>query len=62
MAWSEQRLALDNLRKKYGPTVFVKDHVHYKLVGIVKGAKRIFTVGNTWDEAMKRLARKAGQW
>ena len=62
MSWNEQEQVLHHLTERYGSTVFTEQHVYYKLVGFLKGSKRIFTVGNTWDEAMKRLARKAGQF
>lgn len=59
MAYTEQQRALDRVKKEHGPTGYTIHHLHYKLVGFGEGAGKVFALGNTWDEAIQRLARKA---
>lgn len=61
MAWTEQERTLKQLQEKYGTTAFVEDRVNYKLVGFKRGAKKISAIGNTWQQAIEALGKKAQQ-
>lgn len=61
MALTEQQVALEKARKKYGPKAYTEWHINYKLVGFKRRWETIFCIGHTWDEAFEGLERKVGR-
>lgn len=57
--FTAQESALDQVHKKYGETAYTVHHRNYCLVGFKRGPKRVFSVGDTWAEAIDRLEGKA---
>lgn len=51
--------ALRYLQKKYGMAAFTSDHANHKRVGFKKRGEKISATGNTWDEAVRNLEKKA---
>jgi hypothetical protein len=47
------------MRALYGRTAYTIHDRNYKLVGFLRDDKKVFSVGDTWAEAVERLARKA---
>jgi hypothetical protein len=48
------------IRALYGETAYTLHSRQYKLVGFKRrSGEKVFAVGETWTEAVERLARKA---
>lgn len=58
MAMTDQQYALEKVRKQHGETAFTEHHLNYKLVGFRRGVERIWTIGDTWAQAIDSLERK----
>jgi hypothetical protein len=57
---TEQESTLVRMRRLYGQTAYTVHDRNYKMVGFVRhDGKKAFGVGDTWAEAVDRLARKA---
>ena len=59
MGSTEQESVLARLRAKYGPSAYTKHHKNYKLVGAKVGPRRLFSIADSWHEAISGLSRKA---
>ena len=59
MGETEQEAVWHRMRALYGRTAYPIHHRNYKLVGFIRDGKKIFAVGDTWGEAVERLAGKA---
>lgn len=55
---TEQERVLIQMRETYGKTAYTEHHMNYRLVGFNRG-QRVFAIGDTWEQAIDRLARKA---
>jgi hypothetical protein len=55
MAWTAQEAALKQAQRKFGMTAYTEDTVNYRLVGYMRGNRRIFCIGDTWEQAMAAL-------
>lgn len=59
MSFTTQQYALDRAQKKFGASAYTVHHLHYKLVGCERNGKRLFCLGESWEEALEGLERKA---
>lgn len=61
MALMEQAAVLNYMQAMHGKSAFTLHHINYKLVGYKVGARRVQAVGETWEDAIAVLDRKAGR-
>ena len=60
MGETEQEAVWHRMRALYGDTAYTLHSRQYKLVGFKRrSGEKVFAVGETWTEAVERLARKA---
>lgn len=59
MPFSSQQYALDRAQKKFGDSAYTVHHLNYKLVGFYPKGKKVFCIGDSWEEALECLERKA---
>jgi hypothetical protein len=59
MALTTQQTVLERVQERFGKTGFTVHHVHYKLVGFERGGRKVFCIGQSWDEAIQCLEGKA---
>lgn len=58
MAFVEQSAVLNHMQAMHGKSAFTMHHINYKLVGYKVGARKVYAVGSTWEEAIYVLERK----
>lgn len=61
MAFTQQQEALAKIQKLFGETAFTEDTMNYRLVGFKRGSTKLYCIGDTWEEAIGALGRKAGK-
>lgn len=58
MGATEQEAVLSRMRATYGRKAFTIHHLNYKLVGVKRGDREVYAIGDTWKQAIDRLVKK----
>lgn len=58
MTLTAQEIALRQAQRLYGKESFTEDHLHFRRIGVKRGDDTFSAIGDTWEDALHRLARK----
>lgn len=56
-----QEEVLYQMRSTYGKTAYTEDTLRYKLVGFKRDEKKLFAIGNSWQQAIDGLEKRAAK-